>query len=205
MHPELIELPGGLTIKTYGFFLMLGFLSAVWMAMKRAEKVRANSDRILDLAFVVLIFGILGARVFYVVHYWKSQFARASLLDIINITSGGLEFLGGFLGAFAAVLIYCWWTKVSLRLYLDIAAPSAMWGLAFGRIGCFFNGCCYGGLLTTAGASAGASPPPTWAVRFPYGSPAQHRHWEERWVSVPAELIFAPQEVGKADRSAFKV
>lgn len=197
MHPELIHLPGGFTIKTYGFFLMLGFLSAVWMAMKRAEKVKANSDRILDLAFFVLIFGILGARVFYVAHYWKSQFAKASLFDIINVTSGGLEFLGGFLGAFAALLVYCWWTKVSLRLYMDIAAPSAMWGVAFGRVGCFFNGCCFGGLLTTGAAGAGAAAPPPWAVQFPYGSPAQYRHWEDRLISVPGELIFASKEASQ--------
>jgi phosphatidylglycerol:prolipoprotein diacylglycerol transferase len=189
MHPELVHFPGGFSIKTYGFFLMIGFLSGVWMAMKRAEKVKANSDRVLDMAFLLLVFGVLGARIFYVVHYWKSQFAGApnKLLAIIDITSGGLEFLGGFLGGLAALLVYCWWTKVSMRLYLDIAAPSAMWGLALGRIGCFFNGCCFGGMF-----AAGATAPP-WAVQFPYGSGPQLRQWEERRVAVPAELVMAPK------------
>ena len=142
MHPAMITLPGGFGVKTYGFFLMLGFLSAVWLGMKRAEKLKVSGDRILDLAFLLLIFGVLGARIFYVAHYWKTQFATApnKLIAILDITNGGLEFLGGFLGAFTAVIIYCWWAQVSLRLYLDVIAPSAMWGLAFGRIGCYFNG-----------------------------------------------------------------
>lgn len=193
MHPELLSLPGGFSIKTYGFFLMLGFLSAVWLAMKRAQRSGANPDVTLDIAFLCLVFGIGGARAFYVIHYWKTQFADAPnrLLAIVDITNGGLEFLGGFLGALIAVCGYCLWKQVSLRQYLDIMAPSAMWGLAFGRIGCFFNGCCFGGLAVMA---PGQPPSPAWAVRFPYASPAQHRHWEERGVSVPAELVVTSPE-----------
>ena len=190
MHPELITLPGGLSIKTYGFCLMVGFLSAVWLAMRRADRVKASSDTVLDISFLCLLFGVGGARAFYVIHYWKTQFADADnqLLAIINITSGGLEFLGGFLGAVGATVVYAAWKKQSLRMYLDILAPSAMWGLAFGRIGCFFNGCCYGGLCV-AGSVSPTTPAQPWAVEFPFASPALHEHWENRRVTVPAELI----------------
>lgn len=193
MHPELITLPGGFSIKTYGFFLMLGFLSAVWLAMKRCERMKANPDRMLDLAFLALFFGVGGARAFYVIHYWKEQFAGApnKLFAIIDITSGGLEFLGGFFGAFIATVVYCWWKQISLRLYADIIAPSVMWGLAFGRIGCYFNGCCFGAM---AAHTADEPPAVSWAVQFPYGSPAQFRHWQDREVSVPAELIVTTKE-----------
>lgn len=193
MHPELVSLPGGFSIKTYGFFLMLGFLSAVWLAMRRAQRAGANPDVTLDVAFLCLLFGIGGARAFYVIHYWKTQFADAKnqLLAIIDITNGGLEFLGGFLGALLVICVYCLWKKVSLRQYLDIMAPSAMWGLAFGRIGCFFNGCCFGGL---AAMTPGQPPAPPWAVQFPFASPAQHRHWQDREVAVPAELIVTSPE-----------
>jgi phosphatidylglycerol:prolipoprotein diacylglycerol transferase len=187
MHPELITLPGGFSIKTYGFFLMIGFLTAVWLGMRRAAKVKADPDVVLDLSFLALLFGVAGARLFYVVHYWPTQFAGRGFLAIVNITQGGLEFLGGFLGGVSAVIVYCWWKQVSLRLYLDIMAPSTMWGLAFGRIGCFFNGCCFGGICLTAGHTV-AHP---WAVRFPYASPPQWRQWENREVSVPAELVIA--------------
>ena len=229
MHPELFTLPGGFSVKTYGFFMMVGFLSGVWMAMRRATRVKADPDIVLDISLVCLIFGIGGARLFYVIHYWKSQFADAPnpLFAVIDITSGGLEFLGGFLGAVIATTIHAWWKKYSIRLYLDIMAPSAMWGLGIGRIGCYFNGCCFGVLAASATPASSAvahthgsttsvllagqnvestpissergktNPTPTipWAVQFPYGSPAHVRHWEQRRVTVPAELVSTPKEL----------
>lgn len=189
MHPELFTLPViGISIKTYGFFLTVGFLSAVWLAMRRAGRVKVDPDRVLDVSFLALIFGVGGARLFYVIHYWKTDFAGADnvLFQIIDIRQGGLEFLGGFLGAGVAIVAYLTITKQSARLYLDILAPSLAWGLAFGRIGCFFNGCCFGGVCTTGPEQAARFP---WAVQFPYGSPAQLRQWEDRMVTLPAELI----------------
>ena len=206
MHPELLTLPGGYSIKTYGFFMMLAFLSAVWMAMKRAIRVKADPDLALDIALLLLIFGVSGARLFYVVHYWKSQFADAPnpVWAVINITNGGLEFLGGFLGAVGATIIHAFWKRsYSLRLYLDIGAPSAMWGLAIGRIGCFFNGCCFGAVAATGHVpplAQGSSQPSVmtasvpWAVQFPYHSPAHLNHWERRMVTVPAELVVTPKD-----------
>ncbi|MFQ5591432.1 MAG: prolipoprotein diacylglyceryl transferase family protein [Phycisphaerae bacterium] len=209
MHPEFFTIPIiGVTVKTYGFFLMIGFLSAVWLAMRRAQRVKADPDCVLDLSFLALVFGVGGARAFYVVHYWRTDFADVpnKVLAIIDIRQGGLEFLGGFLGALLSIAVYLYIKRKSVRLYLDILAPGLMWGLAFGRIGCFFNGCCFGGLcevpdkpdapaeLNTSGslvqASTGAPQPKyPWAVRFPYGSPAQIDAWEKRRVTVPAELI----------------
>ena len=189
MHPELFTLPViGISIKTYGFFLTVGFLSAVWLAMRRAARVKVDPDRVLDVSFLALIFGVGGARVFYVIHYWKTDFAAADniFFQIIDIRQGGLEFLGGFLGAGVAIVAYLSITKQSARLFLDILAPSLVWGLAFGRIGCFFNGCCFGGLCTIGPEQAARFP---WAVQFPYGSPAQLRQWEDRMVTLPAELI----------------
>lgn len=188
MHPELFTLPGGFNIKTYGFCLMVGFLSAVWLAMRRAVRVKADPDRVLDISFLCLLFGVGGARAFYVIHYWTPQFSDAPnrFLAMIDITEGGLEFLGGFIGATIATVVYAYWKKQSLRLYLDIMAPGAMWGLAFGRLGCFFNGCCFGGVCETPLTHEARY---EWAVRFPFASPAHWREWEERQVSVPAELI----------------
>ncbi len=193
MHPELFTLPIlGITIKTYGFCLMVGFLSAVWLGMRRAERTGANPDVVLDISFLALVFGVGGARVFYVVHYWEEQFAGVSnrFVAVIDITQGGLEFLGGFLCAMAAAGVYALWKKVSLRQYLDILAPSCMWGLAFGRLGCFFNGCCFGGMCVAPGVAPGADQvPPPYAVTFPFASPAQWRQWENREATLPAELI----------------
>jgi len=189
VYPELFTFPGGLfTVRTYGFFLMVGFLTGVWLAMRRAARVGVDVDRILDGSFVLLLGGVAGARIFYVVHYWQSQFADRpnKLLAIIDLRQGGLEFLGGLLGSFVALIIYFVIKKQSTRLLLDFAAPSAMWGLALGRVGCFFNGCCFGNVCTLPNSEQASLP---WAVRFPYYSPPHLHHWDERLVTIPAELI----------------
>jgi len=188
VYPELFTLPGGFTIKTYGFCFMLGFLSFVWLAMRRAARVKADPDRMLDICFLCLIFGVAGSRAFYVIHYWTPQFADAPnrLLAVIDITEGGLEFLGGFIGATIATVVYVYVKKLSLRLYLDIGAPSAMLCLVFGRLGCFFNGCCFGGVCEMPQSHEARY---EWAVRFPYASPAHWDEWAGRQVTVPAELI----------------
>jgi len=192
MYPELFRLPiVGYPIKSYGFMLMVGFLTAIWFAMRRAERVKGDPDLILNLGFVALICGVVGARVFYVAHYWKTQFAPQPnpLLAAINLTAGGLEYYGGLLCAIAGASLYLAIKRASWRMYMDIVAPSVMLGLAFGRLGCLLNGCCWGGLCVDAHNQA-ALP---WAVQFPFSSPAYMRQWEERRVTAPAELLYTPQ------------
>jgi len=145
------------------------------------------------------IFGVGGARLFYVIHYWDN-FARQPhpLLSVINFRQGGLEFLGGFVCATLAILIYLLAPRrqpdgsraraaLPIRLYLDVLSPSLIWGLAITRIGCFFNGCCFGGVCVAAGTDEPKFP---WAMRFPYSSPPFVRQWEEGRISVPNELTF---------------
>lgn len=196
MYPELFTIPiVDITIKSYGFCLMVGFLSAVWLGMRRCERTRVDPDVFLDLALLCLIFGVGGSRLFYVIHYWPTKFASAPspLLAAIDITKGGLEFLGGFVGAVLAIIVYSLRKKISLRFYLDTLAPSTMWGLAFGRLGCYLNGCCFGALCVAPGVAQSTSPVEhprhAWAVEFPFGSPAHLRQWENRKVTVPADLI----------------
>jgi phosphatidylglycerol---prolipoprotein diacylglyceryl transferase len=198
MHPELFTIPFvNMSVKSYGFMLMLGFLTAIWIGMRLAERRKASPDVILNCGVLCLFFGVAGARLFYVAHYWRSNFAfqPRPILAALNITSGGLEYLGGVIGAVLAVIVYLalygrWFARreprLSVRLYLDLLAPIAMWGLAFGRAGCFLNGCCWGGLCTDPHTHQ-ALP---WGVTFPFSSGAQERQWLNRQVTVPAELIW---------------
>lgn len=183
MWPTIFEIdwPFHLQIRSYGLMLMIGFLGGTWWATRRAVRTKANPELIVNLGFVALVTSIVGARLFYVIHYWDEHFAGRGLMTVVNITQGGLEFYGGFLGAFLGVMIYLWRAGVSLRLYLDIIAPSLAFGLAVTRIGCFLNGCCWGGPC--------ASEIP-WSVRFPYESSAFQRQWSTRLVGLPAELIY---------------
>jgi phosphatidylglycerol:prolipoprotein diacylglycerol transferase len=179
MHPTLFHL-GPITVQSYGFMMMIGFLVAIHLASRRAARSGANSDFVVNLGLISLISGILGSRIFYIAHHLP-QFMGAPnpLLSMINLTAGGLEFYGGFLTAVAMVIIYTAMKKRSLRWYLDILAPSIMIGLAFGRIGCFLNGCCWGATTTLP-----------IAVQFPYGSLAFEQQWlKTHEVKVPGELI----------------
>ena len=198
MYPELFTIPIiGLPVKSYGFMLTLGFLSAIWLGMRRAERVKANPDAILNCGILCLFFGVAGARIFYVAHYWKSGFAvrENPLWEAFNITAGGLEYLGGLIGAVLAVAVYIGLHgrlfarnegRLSLRLYLDLLAPIAMWGLAFGRAGCLLNGCCWGGLCVDEQHHKVLP----WAMTFPFSSGPHDRQWMNRQVTVPAELIW---------------
>ncbi len=188
MHPELWTMPGtGWTLKSYGFMLTVGFLSAVYMAMRRAQKVKCDPDIVLNCAFISLVAGILGSRLFFVVHYWDEQFAALPnpWLQVFDLTRGGLEFIGGLIPAMIFVPLYLLLKKQSIRVYLDILAVSTMWALGVARLGCFLNGCCFGGVCT----DLQGHPQHAAAVEFPFSSPASFSQWENRQLTLPAELI----------------
>jgi phosphatidylglycerol:prolipoprotein diacylglycerol transferase len=158
MHPELIKIPIlDVTVKSYGLMMVVGFLAAVTVIRLLSRRFTQDPQHITNAALYSLIAGVVGARVFFVVHYFE-QF-RDDPLGVFAIWRGGLELLGGVLLAIAVILLYIKYHKLPLRHYLDTLAVGLMMALVFGRIGCFLNGCCYG--------------KPTdlpWGIRFPYGS-----------------------------------
>ncbi|MCK4294495.1 MAG: prolipoprotein diacylglyceryl transferase [Planctomycetes bacterium] len=162
MYPELFEIPFiHVTIKSHGFMMVVGFLVAVPVIRYLIRNIRLNSQVITNLALYSLIAGVAGARTFFVIHH-LGQF-EGRLASIFAVWEGGLEFYGGVIFAIPVIVLCLLHHKLPIRRYLDILAIGLMLGLAFGRIGCFLNGCCFG--------------KPTqlpWAVRFPYGSFAYH-------------------------------
>ncbi len=191
MHPELFDLPFvHYPVRSYGAMLTLGFLTGVWLSMRRAERVKANPDVILNMGFISLICGVVGARLFFVIHYWESTFAiqPRPILAALDCTGGGMEYYGGLLFAMLGCVVYLWLAGVSMRMYLDILTPAAAWGLAFGRMGCLLNGCCWGGVCVTP---QGQEVIP-WGIQFPSSSFATIRQWENRQMTMPAELIVTP-------------
>lgn len=189
VRSTLFTIPGiDLPVPAFGMMMMLGFLIGTWWASKRAEKVKCDGELVVNLCLLILVSSIICARIFYVVHYWDEKFAGRGLWTAINVRQGGIEFYGGFIGAVLATILFLRWRGLSLRLYLDILAPSVALGLAFGRLGCLLHGCCWGGVC---------APDMPWAITFPFDAPATARHWEDRQLTVPAELI-AVTEDGEA-------
>lgn len=141
-------IPLGLAIRGYGFFLMLAIAAAVSLVFIRTKQVRIDFDRMFSLCFWMVVVGIVGARVFYVVQKWD-QFSLSNpwqwAVSLLDMTKGGLVVYGSFFGAGLVLLLARRIWKLPVRLVLDVVAPAMLMGLAIGRIGCLMNGCCYGG------------------------------------------------------------
>lgn len=168
MHPDLIDI-GILHLKTYGFCMALGFL----LCWKLAEKVSGRKD-LGDLFMYLMLAGVAGARIAYVIEHWKSEFA-AHPLSVIRVDQGGLVFYGGLI---LAIVVYFAWCRIKRLSFLetgDIMCAVLPLGHAFGRIGCFFYGCCYGKVSDSA-----------LAVRFPVHSPAWYEQVSSGLISTSA-------------------
>ncbi len=155
--------PFGLRIYGYGLMLVLGFLCAIFLARWRARRFGESPEAVTTLGLLALVGGVIGSRLAFVVEKWNSQFAwrRDPLPEILNITSGGLIYYGGAALAVVLMLAYLLARRMPVRRYLDIIAPALMVGLAFGRMGCLLNGCCYG-RPAREGFALG--------IRFPYAA-----------------------------------
>ena len=141
MYPVLFKL-GPLTIHTYGFFVAMGFIVGIFLAKNEAKRSGEDQEKIMDLFFYILIAAIAGSRLFYVAINF--ELFLADPLEIFKIWNGGLVFYGGFIAALIAGIIYLKKNKMPLWKTADIVAPSLALGQFFGRLGCFFAGCCYG-------------------------------------------------------------
>jgi len=186
LHPELFRIPfTDLTVKSYGFLMVCGFISAIYVIRRLSRDLGDHSEHITSAALYSLIAGVVGARIFYVIHYWP-QFSGKPFTEIFAVWKGGLELLGGVLLAIFIIVGYLLVKKLPVRRYLDILGIGLMLALAFGRLGCFMNGCCFG-RPTESPVS----------VRFPYASlsyesqirPDIDRHRHEPYIELPADYF----------------
>jgi phosphatidylglycerol:prolipoprotein diacylglycerol transferase len=141
MYPILFRL-GGFTIYAYGFFVALGFVAGVVLANLKARKEGIPFDRVVDLFFYSVLSAILGSRILFVLIHLDAY--RENPLGVFRIWEGGLVFYGGLILAIGVSLAYMKWHRLPIWKWVDLFSPSIALGLFFGRIGCFFAGCCYG-------------------------------------------------------------
>lgn len=141
MHPVLIKI-GPLTVYTYGFFVAMGFLVGLYLAVRQAKRQGMPYEQVADLGFYILLGAIVGSRLLYVLLNLKQYLE--SPLDVFKLWEGGLVFYGGLI---AAVLLAAWHIRrhrLPFWQTADIFAPSLAIGHSIGRLGCFSAGCCYG-------------------------------------------------------------
>lgn len=155
----------GVPVRGYGTMLLLAAAAGTWLSVVRGRAAGYDADTILALGLEVFLWGIVGARLFHVIEYHDRFFppGRPLLEGIpgaLNVAAGGLTVFGSIPTAALAAWRFAARRGLSLPRLADCIAPGLLLGLALGRLGCFLNGCCYGGPCELP-----------WAVRFPPESP----------------------------------
>ena len=148
MKPEIIIF--GKILPSYGVTGVIGFLAGMLLVFILSKKLGG----IFDSAVCIYLMGMLGAmggsKLLYLLINIRSlihdlpyafEYKEAFLNKYVR---GGLVFYGGMLGAILGVVIFIKMFKVDFNLYRNIVMPGLILFAAFGRVGCFLTGCCYG-------------------------------------------------------------
>ena len=141
MYPVLFKI-GSISIYSYGLMIAFGFLFATILSERYARKNGICPNLIMDLSVVVILSGLIGARILYVI--CNFQYFMSEPGEIVMLTRGGLIFYGGALFSIIPAYIFLKFKKVSFLKATDVIIPYATLAHSAGRIGCFLNGCCWG-------------------------------------------------------------
>jgi phosphatidylglycerol:prolipoprotein diacylglycerol transferase len=160
IDPVLIEL-GPVSVRWYGLMYLVGFVFAMWLANRRADKKGSGwtRDQVSDLLFAGFLGVVIGGRLGYVFFYAFDELLRDPLY-LFKVWTGGMSFHGGLLGVITAMF---WYARKNGRTFFGVAdfiAPLVPFGLGMGRIGNFMNSELWGRVTDVP-----------WAVVFPNGGP----------------------------------
>lgn len=140
MYNELFSI-GPITIHGYGLMIGIGFIAALLVGLHRARKKGLDGDFLYSAAIVCLIFGMLGAKLLYILTVLDKIIENPS--DFLKLSSGFVVY-GGIIVGILAGFVYCKIKGKFFRTYFDLVMPSISIAQGFGRLGCFLAGCCYG-------------------------------------------------------------
>ncbi|MEO7297628.1 MAG: prolipoprotein diacylglyceryl transferase [Verrucomicrobiota bacterium] len=139
MYREILTHPH---IGSYSALLLAGFIAAYFLGRWRATRNQIEGRHIDNLVLLLLIVTPIGARFFSRLFDFPEPIGLWEALKVWK--GGGLVFYGGLIFGIALVVAYVLITKISFLQFGDVLAPSLALGLAFGRVGCFLSGCCWG-------------------------------------------------------------
>ncbi len=162
MLPEFFQI-GPFPIRAYGLMLALAFFSGVMYLSWVSKRDKKDFEMLLNVSYIMIFGGIIGARLAYILFHipefsgnWGATFNPFS-----NGQFGisGLNLQGGMILAIVGAFAYLKWKKLKIFDIFDYFTPAFGIGLAFGRMGCYFNGCCFGNPTELP-----------WGLTFPEGS-----------------------------------
>ncbi len=134
---------GGLDIYWYAILISAGFALGLLFAFKNFKEFGLDGDRVIDVILIATIFGIVGARAYYVALEWDRY--KGNLAEILNFRNGGLAIYGALIFGLAAAFFAARWRKVKFLPLLDLVFGAVFIGQAVGRWGNFVNMEAFGG------------------------------------------------------------
>jgi len=176
MYPILFQI-GEISIYSYGVIIALAILVAALALYREAPREGINPDHVLEAIIVAAIAGLVGARLLYVILNFSSYKGR--LLEAFFTRFEGLSFYGAFIGGVLGVLLWARWRRVEFFKIADLFAPYLALGYAFGRVGCFLNGCCYGKVSDVP-----------WALPAPWAADNLLHHPVQLYAALGGIIIF---------------
>ena len=132
---------GGISIRWYGIIITIGIILAFLYCTYRIKQEGVSFDDLLDITLFAVVFGVLGARLYYVL---MSLDSYHSFYDVIAIWEGGLAIYGAIIAGGLTVFVICKRKKIPFLKMFDVASPAVMIGQILGRWGNFFNGEAHG-------------------------------------------------------------
>lgn len=141
MNPILIDL-GFFQIRWYAVIILIAISIGYLIIKKNIKKKDIPSNFIFDLCFYVIIFALIGARIYYCL--FNFNYYSKNILDVFKVWEGGLAIHGGIIAGIITIFVYSKKQNISFLCLLDIFAPALILGQAIGRWGNFFNMEAYG-------------------------------------------------------------
>ncbi|WP_462419947.1 prolipoprotein diacylglyceryl transferase [Salinicoccus sp. Marseille-QA3877] len=145
LDPVIVSL-GPIDLRWYGVIIAFGMLLGFLIASREADKKKMPEGMFIDLMFYIILFSLIGARLYYV--FFNLDYYLQDPISIIMVNEGGMAIHGGIIGGILAGLIYCYRKNLSFFQVADIAIPSLILGQAIGRWGNFMNQEAHGGEVT---------------------------------------------------------
>jgi len=143
VFPRLFQI-GSFYLPTYGVLVASGVLLGLWISARNAEKQGINGDDAWNLGIFMVLGGIVGAKILFIVNDWSIYADNWREIFSLNTLQAGGVFSGGLLGALAIGAWYMRRHKMPPLRTTDAFAPGLAFGHVLGRLGCFSAGCCYG-------------------------------------------------------------
>jgi len=173
VHPEIVRI-GGFTLYSYGLLLALSMAAGVWLSARRAARFGFVPDDMFDAAMPAVVSGLVGAKLLFLATNWGEY--SADPWAILASLRGGFVYYGSLLGGAIGTIAWLLRKKYPVLRFGDAIAPGLALGQAIGRLGCFLNGCCYGG-------------PVSWGIVFPSLGDGIPRHPVQLYESAGTLLL----------------